>query len=160
MRIFSLLVLLLIVGCAPEPKVERVAASPGGGSRTGVVGFCQMNKGRKVGDGQCWALADEAMKSAGRNRPGSHMRVWGRVVHRARETVRAGDIVEFENARFRDDKMTVITGSHHTAVVMTDESAGKFVVAEQNFGGGQRVSFREMSLKTHVSGKVAVYRPG
>jgi len=125
-----------------------------------VVAFCRTHQGKKVGDGQCWALADEAMKSAGKSRPGSDMRVWGRVVDPAWESVLAGDIIEFENARFRDARMTVITGSHHTAVVMTDESAGNFVVAEQNFGGGKRVSFREMSLKTQVSGKVVVYRPG
>ncbi len=87
------------------------------------------------------------------------MRVWGRVVNPVWETVRAGDIIEFENARFREARQTVITGSHHTAVVMTDERGGRFVVAEQNFGGGKRVSFREMSLKTRVSGTVVVYRP-
>ncbi len=151
MRICCVVVFLAIMGCAPELGL-LVPAEP-------VVTFCQMNKGRKVGDGQCWALANEAMKSAGKSRPGSDPRVWGRVVDPARETVRAGDIVEFENARFRDARMTIITGSHHTAVVMTGERAGKFLVAEQNFGGGKRVSFREMSLKTRVSGKVVVYRP-
>jgi len=154
MRICCLLVLLAVVGCAPQLDVGRlVSAKP-------LVAFCRTHHGKKVGDGQCWALADEAMKSAGKNRPGSDLRVWGRVVDPARETVRVGDIVECENARFREPRMTVVTGSHHTAVVMTAESAGKFVVAEQNFGGGKRVSFREMSLKTWVSGTVVVYRPG
>ncbi len=152
MKFFCLVILLAVVGCAPGLG-PVVSGEP-------VVVFCRMHQGKKVGDGQCWALANEAMVFAGKSRPGSDMRVWGRVVNPARETVRAGDILEFENARFRDARMTVITGSHHTAVVMTDERAGKFLVAEQNFGGGKRVSFREMSLETQVSGKVVVYRPG
>lgn len=124
-----------------------------------MVEFCKLNKGRKVGNGQCWALANESMKAAGKSRPGRHLRVWGRVVNPAHESIRSGDILEFEYAKFREPRMTVITGRHHTAVVMTPESNGKFTVAEQNFSGDKRVSFREMSLQNQVAGKVTVYRP-
>ncbi len=124
-----------------------------------MVEFCKRNKGRKVGDGQCWALANEAMKAARKSRPGWDLRVWGKVVNPAREQIRPGDILEFEHARFREKSITVITGSHHTAVVMTPERNGMFTVAEQNFSGNKRVGFRKMSLKTQVAGKMTVYRP-
>jgi hypothetical protein len=156
MKICRLLFLLVIAGCAPEQQMKQAVA---GWSRTGVVAYCVSKEGRKVGDGQCWALADEAMKSAGKSRPGSDMRVWGRVVNPARESIQAGDILEFESAEFREEKMTIVTGRHHTAVVIIGGSAKKFTVAEQNFGGAKRVRFREMGLDTLVSGKVTVYRP-
>lgn len=124
-----------------------------------MVEFCKLNKGRKVGDGQCWALANEAMKAAKKSRPGSKTRVWGRVVNPAHEQIRPGDVLEFEHARFREKGMTVITGRHHTAVVMTPERSGIFTVAEQNFSGSKCVRFREMTLETQVAGKVLVYRP-
>ena len=121
-----------------------------------MVEFCHLNKGRKVGDGQCWALANEAFKAAGKKRPGSDLRVWGRVVNPATESIQAGDIVEFESARFSEG---VITGGNHTAVVVVGGSASKFTVAEQNFGGMHSVGFRQMSLTNLVFGKVVVYRP-
>ncbi|MEO8615712.1 MAG: hypothetical protein ABI600_11270 [Luteolibacter sp.] len=158
MRIWSLAVFLAITGCASTAKQAMVPTAEW--SRTGMVAFCRMNHGKKVGDGQCWALANEAMKAAGKSRPGRDMRVWGRVVNPANEQIRPGDVLEFENARFRESRMTIITGSHHTAVVMTPERNGKFTVAEQNFWGNKRVSFREMSLRTWVAGKMTIFRPG
>lgn len=156
MRIWSLLFLLAMMGCVPEKKMGPSVVNASAGSRAGIVEFCVSKKGRKVGDGECWALANEAMKSAGKSRPGSDMRAWGRLVNPAWESIQAGDILEFERARFSEG---IITGSHHTAVVIRGGRAGNFTVAEQNFSGNKRVSFREMSLRTRVSGKVAVYRP-
>ncbi|MEO7101116.1 MAG: hypothetical protein ABI162_17305 [Luteolibacter sp.] len=127
-----------------------------GEAATSVAGFCKANVGKKVGDGQCWALANEAFKASGKSRPTKEMRVWGRLVNFFKEPVQAGDVLEFQSVRFSEG---IITGSHHTAVVIRGGNAGKFTVAEQNFGGNKWVSFREMSLKTRVSGKVAVYRP-
>lgn len=121
-----------------------------------MVSFCRLNKGRKVGDGQCWALANESFKAAGIKRPTSDLRVWGREVNPNTESIKAGDVIEFESAHFSEG---VMTGRNHTAVVITGGSASHFTVAEQNFGGAKKVSFREMNLNTRTSGKVMVYRP-
>lgn len=149
--------LLLAVSCAPKPEVTpptTVSRPQSGNPAPRIAAYCVAQKGRKVGNGECWTLADEAFKSAGARRPGSDMRVWGRRVDPANEAVKPGDIVEFQSARFSDG---IITGSAHTAVVV-DGGQESFTIAEQNWGR-KTVRFREMSMKTLVSGKVTIYRP-
>jgi hypothetical protein len=158
MRKISLAALLLasFSSCAPPPAVSLPATVQSSGSAAAVAKFCEINQGRKVGDGECWALANEAFKAAGKKRPGRDLRVWGRVVDPKREEVRAGDIVEFESAIFADG---VRTGPNHTAVVTVGGSDGLLTVAEQNFIGMKRVTTRPMNLNSRLYGRVTVYRP-
>lgn len=149
--------LFLVVSCAPEPApVTTEFRAQSGNPAPRVAAYCVAQKGRKVGNGECWTLADEAFKSAGARRPGRDMRVWGRRVDPVKETIKPGDIVEFQSARFSDG---IITGSAHTAVVVKGGGREGFTIAEQNWGR-KTVRLREMSLTTLVSGKVMVYRPG
>jgi hypothetical protein len=150
--------LFLAVSCAPTPEVTpatTVSPPQSGNPAPRIAGYCVAQKGRKVGNGECWTLADEAFKSAGARRPGSDMRVWGRRVDPAQEMIKPGDVVEFQSARFSDG---IITGSAHTAVVVKGGSQENFTIAEQNWGR-KTVRFREMSVKTLVAGKVTIYRP-
>ena len=145
---------MLAISCAPKPPVVVTYSTAGSGAR--VAAFCVREQGRKVGNGECWTLADDAFKSAGASRPGSDMRVWGRVVNPARESLKPGDVVEFRSARFSDG---IITGAAHTAVVVIGGNQEKFSIAEQNWGR-KTVRIREMDLTKKVSGEVTVYRPG
>lgn len=150
--------LFLAVSCAPKPEVTpptSVFRPQSGNPAPRIAAYCVAQKGRKVGNGECWTLADEAFKSAGARRPGSDMRVWGRRVNPAAEVIRPGDVVEFQSARFSDG---IITGSAHTAVVVQGGGQEGFTIAEQNWGR-KTVRFREMSMKTLVAGKVMIYRP-
>ncbi|MES2660131.1 MAG: hypothetical protein V4689_16025 [Verrucomicrobiota bacterium] len=149
---------LLVVSCAPNAGSKSaimVTHSQSGNPGPRIAAYCVKQSGKKVGNGECWTLANEAFISAGARRPGSDMRVWGRVVNPARESLMPGDIIEFESARFSDG---IITGSAHTAVVVTGGSQERFSVAEQNWGK-KTVRIREMDLTKRVSGKVIVYRP-
>jgi hypothetical protein len=151
-------VLLLAVSCAPKVQVTPVSTvfrPQAGDPAPRIAAYCIAQKGRKVGNGECWTLADEAFKSAGARRPGSDMRVWGRRVDPAREAIKPGDVVEFRSARFSDG---IITGSEHTAVVVEGGSQEAFTIAEQNWGR-KTVRFREMNATTLVSGKLMIYRP-
>ena len=146
----------LAFSCAPKTEPVAVAAlHPGGNPGPRISAYCVKHVGQKVGNGECWTLADESFKSAGAVRPGSDMRVWGRVVNPARESLKPGDVVEFESARFSDG---IITGSAHTAVVVSGGSPRQFSIAEQNWGK-KTVRIREMDLTKLVSGKVVVFRP-
>lgn len=115
-----------------------------------------MNEGKKVGDGECWALANESFKAAGKRRPGRDLRVWGRLVDYRRESIQADDVIEFQSAYFSEG---IITGAYHSAVVIQSGTGNRFTVAEQKFNRQKKVSFRKMTLDTLVSGKVQVYRP-
>ncbi|MEO5917819.1 MAG: hypothetical protein ABIS50_26540 [Luteolibacter sp.] len=148
---------LLAVSFASKPvsTPTTVTAPRSGNPAPRVAAYCQKQSGKKVGNGDCWTLADEAFKSAGATRPGSDMRVWGREVNPAKEALKPGDVIEFRNAWFSDG---TITGSAHTAVVVTGGSREKFSIAEQNWGK-KNVRIREMDLTKLVSGSVTVYRP-
>lgn len=162
----SLLILLsaaplsLLPSCAPEakpepqPAVSQPSVSRSSGSNSAIVDYCRRNNGRKVGDGECWTLANEAFKATGKRRPGADNRVWGREVDYRSEGVRPGDIVEFQSALFPG----YITGSKHTAIV-AEGGKGDIVIAEQNMAGSRKVAFRPINLNSKVRGKVTVYRP-
>lgn len=157
MKMFGVMIALLVVSCAPKPELQstRVATSPRSGDPASrIAAYCLNQSGRKVGNGECWTLADEAFKSAGARRPGSDMRVWGRVVNPARESLKPGDVVEFKSAWFSDG---IMTGPGHTAVVVVGGSQEKFSIAEQNWGK-KTVRVREMDLTKKVSGVVIIYR--
>jgi len=153
MKFWWLMVFLCLPACAS--REGEVFTPPPPGSMD-MVRFCRKNEGKKVGDGECWALANESFKAAGKKRPSRDLRVWGRLVDHQREQVRAGDVIEFQNAYFSE---RILTGPNHTAVVIQSGPGKRFTVAEQKFNRQKKVSFREMSLDTLVSGNVRVYRP-
>lgn len=120
-----------------------------------VVKFVENNKGKKVGDGECWTLADEAYKAARVNRPSGDIRVWGRVVEWEDEDLKPGDIVEFESANFGNFR----TAEFHTAVITKPgRRKGSFEVHHQNWGADKNVTIFEFNLKELTEGKVIVYR--
>ena len=112
-----------------------------------MVRFCREKLGKKVGSGQCSALADEALPAIGAERrlkdaPTSGDYVWGTLIcrleiqdgkqvfevsdagkstdKRRRTNVRAGDIIQFRNAEFEGRSERGIyrkTAPHHTAVI-------------------------------------------
>jgi len=120
-----------------------------------IVKFVKSNKGKKVGDGECWALAHEAFRAAGikqRDRPG--VRVWGRLVDWKKESVQPGDILELRSAVFPYFR----TGEYHTSVIVSEGNGGKFKTLEQNIYGKKYVVRNKYDLKTLSKGSVFVYR--
>ena len=87
MRFLVLTCVFIVVSCGPKPVETPVATRfrpQAGNPAPRVAAYCLAQHGRKVGNGECWTLADEAFKSAGTRRPGKDMRVWGRVVNPAK----------------------------------------------------------------------------
>jgi hypothetical protein len=120
-----------------------------------MAGFCTRHLGKQVGDGECWALADEAFKACGLERPGADMRVWGRLLDLKKEKMQAGDIVEYRSAKFSNG---TTTGPEHTAVVVKG-GRRKATIAEQNWSGHKTVRESEFDSGALISGEVMVYRP-
>jgi hypothetical protein len=152
--------ILAVASCSPGPAVVPDAATASGlrndAAPKKIAAYCVANKGRKVGNGECWTLANEAFKYAGAKRPGSDLRVWGRRVDPAKEGLKAGDVIEFQNARLSDN--SYITAANHTVVVVEGGPQSHFVIAEQNWGK-KTVRFHTLDLTKVSSGKVSVYRP-
>jgi hypothetical protein len=124
-----------------------------------VVEFVEENKDKKVGNGECWTLANEAFKSAGITRPGDNLRVWGGEVDWKNEEILPGDILELKSAVFSNGQRSA---AEHTAVVMKKaHKDGKVFVYHQNWGKpGKKVSQLVFDLNGMTSGSAVIYRNG
>lgn len=119
-----------------------------------IAQFAQKTLGKKVGNGECWTLADDAYKAAGVKRPGEGSRVWGRELNWDEEKVRPGDILELESAQFSNGGRSA---ANHTAVIIGCKRKGVITVYHQNWGV-KKVTTQEFDLKSMTSGKAKIYR--
>jgi hypothetical protein len=124
-----------------------------------VLAYAQKQRGRQVGDGECFALADYALSSAGAKSAAAFTEitpdgdyVWGAQVRLA--DIRPGDILQFRNFQihrrvttFTRESDGTITRTqyeqseerdHHTAIVERVRGA-ELAVLEQNMDPGGRV---------------------
>jgi hypothetical protein len=149
----------------------RSAASPSLGSR--VVAFCQAHLGQKVGNGECAALAFQALKWAGAatrggpDFPAGGDYVWGRQVvlleaspTGPKLTGTYGEIQPGDVMQYRDVKFGKMHAHHHTAIVKEiDPASGRVQAFAQN-GGGRRFVFEvEVPLARLTEGWIRIYRP-
>lgn len=138
-----------------------------------VVEFARSKLGRRVGDGQCTALAVEALQHAGARRPRPQAGTWGDELKSLRDA-RPGDILQFEGAMFvrsrvRDDGALVtqtFSFPHHTAIVARVRKRGPkpvLVILHQNAGveEGEDRGVQEwtIDLAGKRRGTVKAYRP-
>lgn len=121
-----------------------------------ILAFCEMNKGKKVGKGECWDLAKEALNQA--------EAVWtspyefGTIITK-KEALVAGDILQFEKVKIESPDGSWKELPHHTAIVYKVIEKNKFIMAEQNANGKRFVIFSEIDLSHITKGKYTVYRP-
>jgi hypothetical protein len=148
-----------------------------------VVSFAQDRIGRSVGSGECFDLADQALRNAGAKSaadfgpvtPNADY-VWGNSVSLA--DARPGDIIQFRNYRY-DRTIKTDSGTdtdfqerpHHTAIAGTIDGGGALTVLEQNVpegSAGQRSQLFFSNVNTNtagrwttirVQGRVRFYRP-
>jgi hypothetical protein len=114
-----------------------------------VIFYASSNKGKKVKRGECWDLAQQALKSAGAKASDEYGKVtatadyvWGTPITLG--SARAGDIIQFKNYEVEIKfKLTKPDGSayngfvtlgapHHTAIVESVGANGEIMVWEQN----------------------------
>jgi hypothetical protein len=117
-----------------------------------IVTFAEQHIGKKVGDGQCWGLANLAYLYAGIRHRGGY--VWGRRIHWQTEGVRPGDIIQFSNARYP----YAYTDENHTAIILKVVGKSSVKVAHQHWNGLYRVTTTTIPLTYLRSGSQIVYR--
>jgi hypothetical protein len=141
-----------------------------------VVAYARSKLGQRVGDGECTALAGEALRRAGAKLPGPGDRSWG-MERKSLADSRPGDILQFEGAvfvhqRIRDDGAVITLNAsypHHTAIVSGVKKRGKnpvLVILHQNAGveGGNdddRKVVQEwtIDLAEKKKGSIKAYQP-
>jgi hypothetical protein len=175
--LFATSVLILSAGSSgPAQKGAKTPELPPLNKK--VLEYAREHLGKKVGNGQCTALADDALKAAGA-RGSSHREpnadyTWGRRVESFKKVL-PGDVLQFRSAVF-EGKRALGSGQtlswryeypHHTAIVAEVRDKGRSVILlHQNVGPPgaseekkqvvQQDTIRADSLK---SGSVWIYRP-
>ena len=172
---------------SPLPAPVGLQAK-GGSSKTGdlgekVVNFARRRVGERVGSGECFDLADQALRSNGGKSAadfGSVAKdadyVWG--TSASPSDARPGDIIQFRDYRY---DRTIETSTredtdfqerpHHTAIVERVDGAGAITVLEQNAPDGSpgkrtQLFFSDVSTTSggkkttiKVQGSFRFYRP-
>ncbi|GAB4021218.1 hypothetical protein [Spirosoma koreense] len=150
----------------------------------GVAGFAAARTGTQVKRGECWDLAEEALKAAGartsndimgsRNVTATADYRWGTAIQIM--DVEPGDIIQFRNyiAKVTGDDGSWQTEKrpHHTAIVAGVYpviGAKVVLVYEQNVNGSRDVQLNTLYLSSgtglnwgesvSITGKVWAYRP-
>ena len=121
-----------------------------------IVAYCDANKGKKVGKGECWDLAKEALNSAGATWTPPY--VFGKELGK-KEQLQAGDILQFEKVKIEYPNGSWKELPHHTAVVHSVVEGTKLMMAEQNANGKRFVIVSEIDLSYITKGKYTAYRP-
>jgi len=132
----------------------------------GVVDFVREHLGEKVGRGECWDLAAEALNVAGAKWDGDYG--FGRKIDPGNDPVFPGDIVQFERVEFRwevGNEVHAIRMPHHTAVVLEVPGQGgratdAYFIAQQNTQEtGRKTGTGEMLLSRRSKGRIVFFRP-
>lgn len=153
---------------APDPVTLQLegelccvqdTAIPGLNQR--VVDFAKSKMGKKVGAGECWDLAAEALNTAGARWDGLYG--FGELVDWRTAEVHPGDIVQFENVDIERREGATVRRErygHHTAVIMDVRDKGDYVIAHQNMQGiGRKVGLGDLVMGHVRGGKLLFYRP-
>lgn len=105
--------------------------------------------------GECWTLADEALRAAGAARTNVG---FGRALG-PEEEILGGDVIQFENARF-EGSYGYVTFPHHTALVERVRHGRRVTLIHQDFGAaGRIVSLLDLDLNELKQGTAVIYRP-
>jgi hypothetical protein len=127
-----------------------------------VLAFAAEKMGEQVGNGECWTLADEALKSAGA-RPADGYN-FGRELKPGERAV-PGDVMQFTSVKLAGRRgggtYTITLGTpNHTAVIREVKGPRSYEVLHQNFGdAGKTVSKVTLDLADLTEGDVKFFRP-
>lgn len=148
-----------VPGQGPGERVAACDSVPAVNRR--VLAYVASKLKKRVGTGQCWDLAAEALTTAHATRNGQY--VFGKPVDYRTACVFPGDVMQFEGVviRYKKDGMDwQETMGHHTAVIYQVTGPGAFVLAHQNFGpAGKKVGLTTLELKNVQKGKYTIFRP-
>ena len=116
--------------------------------------FALSQLGKQVGNGECWTLADQAIKRAGA-RPTVAFN-FGRQIPLA--DIKPGDILQFKLVKFQMGNFYYLFGMpDHTVIVLGVEGT-KVSMLHQNFGK-KIVSKLTVDFETKTQGQIWAWRP-
>jgi hypothetical protein len=148
---------------AERPSVPQVHALKVASSlplNDKVLAYAQSEMGIQVGNGECWTLVDQALASAGAQRPGTGglgLYEFGNA--EAVSAVVPGDVLQFENIKFVAPNGAWMTFPHHTAIV-GEVHGTQIVLLEQNVNNDRHVQRGTIDLADlQAGGTLNAFRP-
>lgn len=126
-----------------------------------ILAFVDSKMKKKVGRGECWDLAAEALNAAGAKWNGKFK--FGRLLNADTDSILPGDIIQFEGVKIKFEKngakyREVL--NHHTGIIYTVKGSRQFDMANQNTDRfGRKVGITFINLEEVVSGRYFIYRP-
>ena len=155
MIIYSLIITLTLFDVAIIPNANKK-----------VVEYVDSVIGKKVGRGECWDLASDALDYAGAYLDRSNQKkiyVFGKKLNPAKDKIYPGDILQFENVKLEyTDGNTIYTEtmSHHTAIIYKVLKNDTYTIAHQNTNfSGRKVGLSELRMGSIKTGTIIFYRP-
>jgi hypothetical protein len=126
-----------------------------------ILKYVQTKISKKVGRGECWDLAAEALNTVGAGWDKNYG--FGKIVDEKKECVFPGDIIQLEGVTIKYSKGNMhYTESmeRHTAIIYAVKEKYDFTVADQNTGtSGRKVGLHPLNLRDITRGKYTIYRP-
>lgn len=126
-----------------------------------IINFVKAHLKKKVGRGECWDLAAEALNHSGAR--WNQQFKFGKEVHYQRDTIYPGDIIQFENVLLQYEKngqKFKENMDHHTAIIYEILGPGNFLLAHQNTEfSGRKVGLSPINLQNRSRGHIKIYRP-
>lgn len=126
-----------------------------------IVKYVKSVIGKKVDRGECWDLANQALKLVGADWNKEY--IYGNKIDPYKDKVFPGDLIQFENVKVQYKKGNVTYTefmTHHTAIVYKVISKGVYEIAHQNTEfSGRKVGISKLNLQTIVKGETYFYRP-
>jgi len=143
----------------PAQKTKQ-KKSPYIATNKDVIVYTKQAIGTKVGRGECWDLAQQALKFSGS--------IWktpyqfGFLLKKG-EQLLPGDIIQFSSVRFEWTKgnrsgWKQLGAPEHTSIIYAVKDS-QLQLAHQNVNGVRKVFLDTINLKNIVSGTYKIYRP-
>ena len=125
-----------------------------------IVEYVQTVIGKKVDRGECWDLANHALKKV--DADWDRAFVYGNRINPYEDEVFPGDLIQFENIviKYKEGNTTFTeTMGQHTAIVYKVKKKGVYEIAHQNTQfSGRKVGLSDLNINTVVDGEIYFYR--
>lgn len=126
-----------------------------------IFKYVKSVKGTKVDRGECWDLANQALKLVDADWDKAY--VYGDKIDPQTDPIYPGDLIQFENVKIKyTEGNTTYTElmTHHTAIIYKVVQKGIYEIAHQNTQfSGRKVGISSLNLNHIVQGKIYFYRP-
>jgi hypothetical protein len=152
------LLLIFVVGLGGNTKLANDTIPQ---TNAAIVEYVESVMGTQVDRGECWDLANQALKRVDAKWDGQY--VYGKAIDYETEPVYPGDIVHFRKVTIKQTEgLTTYTQTmeEHTAIIVKVFAVGVYDLAHQNTSfSGRKVGVSPIDLNGLVKGKVTIYRP-